>query len=205
MSRSQKRDFVRLKNFFRNPSPENYFALTSYLSKKEIDEMISFQWYERYTKKIACFTQGFSCLKQFLILDFKGFLSSHNLIYMDKASMAASVEVRVPLLDHELVSDFFQEYEKNIGKKRLKLYAKNLLGVFFKENKKQGFRYPINDWLLKEIDWVEICDFFEQKKLLNTKMIKAYLQELEKGNDTEMKLWIIYTLYLWLISFKVNI
>jgi len=205
LSRKYKRDFIRLKNFFRNPSPENYFALTSYLSKKEIDELIFCNWYEDYVKKIDSIANEYSHAKRFYILDFKGFLSSHNLIYMDKASMAASVEVRVPFLDRILVNNFFQEFENNIGKKRLKHFLKDLLGNDYKRSKKQGFRFPIKDWLFKEINWIGICDFFDQKKLLNTVLIKNYLKELKNGNDTEMKLWIIYTLYLWLVTFKVNV
>ncbi len=205
LSRKGKRDFLRLKNFFKSPSPGNYFALTSYFSKKEVDELISYNWHDEYEKKIKSFTQEYSSAKRFYILDFKGFLSSHNLIYMDKASMAASVEVRVPFLDNVLAANFFQDYEKNIGKKRLKLYLKGIMGNDYKTSKKQGFRYPIKEWLLKEINWIEICEFYDQKKLLNTIMIKGYLKELRNGNDTEMKLWIIYTLYLWLVKFKVNI
>ncbi len=205
LNKKQRRDFNRLKNFYKNPSPVNYFALTSFLGKNEIDDLIPYKWYEEYQIKIERFTKDYSGAKKFYMLDFKGFLSSHNLIYMDKASMAASVEVRVPLLEKGLVNNFFMDYGKNIGKKRLKGVLKDLLGKKYVNNKKNGFRYPIRDWLLNEINWIEIFDFFDKTKLLNTDKIKNYLTELRNGNDTEMKLWIIYTLYLWLITFKVSV
>ena len=43
-------------------------------------------------------------LNQLLYLDLKTFLPCLNLAYTDKMSMAASTEVRVPLLDDEIVA-----------------------------------------------------------------------------------------------------
>jgi asparagine synthase (glutamine-hydrolysing) len=47
---------------------------------------------------------GSEPLDRMLYLEGKYFLADHNLLYTDKMSMAASVEVRVPLLDPELVA-----------------------------------------------------------------------------------------------------
>nr|MDQ3032972.1 asparagine synthase C-terminal domain-containing protein [Myxococcota bacterium] len=49
-------------------------------------------------------TQCVDELSRLLYLDAKTFLPCLNLTYTDKMSMAASVEVRVPLLDDELVA-----------------------------------------------------------------------------------------------------
>ena len=46
------------------------------------------------------------------------FLTDHNLIYTDKMSMAAGVEVRVPFLDKDLV-DFSSKIPINISKEVL--------------------------------------------------------------------------------------
>ena len=48
--------------------------------------------------------RGEHWLNQLLYLDMKTFLPCLNLAYTDKMSMAASTEVRVPLLDDELVA-----------------------------------------------------------------------------------------------------
>ena len=68
-------------------------------------------------------TSSFPRNKKFFILDIIGFLSSHNLLYMDKASMASSIEVRVPLLDKNLVTDYFNEIDI-VNKKRGKTSKK---------------------------------------------------------------------------------
>ena len=46
---------------------------------------------------------GVPPLERMLALEQRFFLTDHNLIYTDKMSMAAGVEVRVPLLDLDLV------------------------------------------------------------------------------------------------------
>ena len=46
---------------------------------------------------------GMPPLHQMLALEQRFFLADHNLLYTDKMSMAAGVEVRVPFLDNDLV------------------------------------------------------------------------------------------------------
>ena len=43
-------------------------------------------------------------LEKLLLLEQRFFLADHNLIYTDKMSMAAGVEVRVPFLDLEFMN-----------------------------------------------------------------------------------------------------
>ena len=57
----------------------------------------------RYTASICTRDTGGDELTRLLYADAKTFLPCLNLTYTDKLSMAASVEVRVPLLDDELV------------------------------------------------------------------------------------------------------
>lgn len=199
-----KRDLLRLKNFMDNPVPENYFSLTSYLSKTEIDHLINKEWFDGYSKKLKPVYRSYPGFKSFIALDFKGFLSSHNLVYMDKASMAASIEVRVPLLDKDLVQVFFKDMERFTGKKRLIKLLKTQLGEHYKPNQKKGFRYPIRKWLKDDILWPEVYDYFDNNKILNTSVIKTWVNELNKGADTEMKLWPVYVFYLWMKIFKVR-
>jgi len=203
----KRRDIFRLKEFAKNVSPENYFSLTSYFSKTEISNLIkSDQWFNGYRDKIVNTCASVRSNKKYFYLDIKGFLASHNLIYMDKASMAASVEVRVPLLDKDLAKFFFKDIEKKkyAGKVRLKSYLKSLIGDNYKDIKKAGFSYQINDWLLNEIDWKDILLFFQKNKLIDTDLLASYINEMEKDVDgVSMKLWTIYTLYLWLKTFNV--
>ena len=87
------------------------------------------------------------------------FLPDHNLCYTDKMSMAAGVEVRVPLLDGDLRSLAWSLPRSYLqtgvhGKRILKSSFAPVLGSDVVYRAKSGFGLPIRDWLmtgLKEI------------------------------------------------------
>ncbi|MEO5328850.1 MAG: amidotransferase 1, exosortase A system-associated [Magnetococcus sp. THC-1_WYH] len=85
-------------------------------------------------------------------LDFKTFLAGRVLTKVDRASMAHGLEVRVPLLDHELVAWMIQlpaEYKiyRGSGKALLKEGLTDLLGQELLNRPKMGFIAPIAQWL----------------------------------------------------------
>ncbi len=91
-------------------------------------------------------------LNRMLYLDCKHFLADHNLNYTDKMGMAAGVEVRVPLLDLELVQlagslpiDMKQRgtVGKWIFKKAMEPYLPH--DVIYRP--KTGFGVPLRKWL----------------------------------------------------------
>ena len=47
-------------------------------------------------------------MERFLDLELNGFMPDHNLNYTDKMAMKVGVEVRVPLVDPELVASAMQ-------------------------------------------------------------------------------------------------
>ncbi len=206
--RKKKRDYFRLKSFLNDPTPKNYFSLTSYMNKEDINSLVGYYWEEKYYKKIESLTDGFSERKKFYILDLKGFLASHNLLYMDKSSMAASIEVRVPLLDKDFVLFMLSDIE-NRNKLGSKRFIKKLFRKKIKEKihiKKAGFSYPINEFIINKINWIEIINFFSSKNILDTKIISNWVSQAKSDEDlVDMKLWHIYTLYRWLKIFNVNV
>jgi asparagine synthase (glutamine-hydrolysing) len=91
-------------------------------------------------------------LNRMLFLESKFFLADHNLNYTDKMSMATGVEVRVPLLDLDLVSlaarlpvEFKQRGREGkwIFKKAMENYLPN--DVIYRP--KTGFGVPLRSWL----------------------------------------------------------
>lgn len=203
----RRRDILRLKEFSRNPKPENYYSLTSYFTEDQISELIlDSNWHKDYRNKINHLCSNVVGIRKYFYLDIKGFLASHNLIYMDKASMAASIEVRVPLLDKNLAQYFFRSIGKNIGKKRLTALLENGLKGSYKKTKKSGFSYDINEWLKCDIDWDEVIAFYSKSNLLNINALRGYVKSLDSDVESvSMKLWSIYTLYLWLKTFNVEV
>lgn len=95
-------------------------------------------------------------LDRLLALEQRFFLADHNLVYTDKMSMAASVEVRVPFLDNELV-EFAARVPRSLKqrgregkwvlKKALEPYLPN--DVIYRP--KSGFGAPLRRWMRNEL------------------------------------------------------
>jgi len=84
-------------------------------------------------------------------LDLKTYLLDDVLTKIDRASMALSIEARVPLLDHELVELVFslpqQIRNRNDEQKRLlKLAMGDALPAPIVARAKKGFSMPLNAW-----------------------------------------------------------
>ena len=72
--------------------------------------------------------------------------------------------------------------------------------------KKQGFRYPINDWILNQIDWKYVIEQLGDNNIINPQPIKEWVN-ISKNNvdQVSMKLWYVYTLHKWFEIFGVSI
>lgn len=95
-------------------------------------------------------------LNRMLYLEAKHFLADHNLNYTDKMSMATGVEVRVPLLDLELIRfatripTHFKQRGKH-GKFIFKKAMENTLPNNVIYRPKAGFGAPLRRWLHHEL------------------------------------------------------
>ncbi|MDX9768558.1 MAG: asparagine synthase (glutamine-hydrolyzing), partial [Ectothiorhodospiraceae bacterium] len=95
---------------------------------------------------------GVPPLERMLYLECRHFLADHNLNYTDKMSMAAGVEVRVPLLDPDLVAlaaripVHFKQHGHE-GKWIFKRAMEGLLPRDVIHRPKTGFGVPLRAWL----------------------------------------------------------
>ena len=91
-------------------------------------------------------------LDRMLFLESRFFLGDHNLAYTDKMSMASGVEVRVPLIDYEVVKfaatiPVTMKQRGREGKWILKRAAERLLPREIIWRPKTGFGVPLRQWL----------------------------------------------------------
>jgi asparagine synthase (glutamine-hydrolysing) len=105
-----------------------------------------------------------------LILEQKFFLPDHNLTYTDKMSMKEGIEVRVPLLDINLVnyvSKIHNSHKQTLrsGKHIFKKSMEPFLPKDVIYRPKTGFGAPLRGWIKNELR-----DLLEE--LLNEKSIK---------------------------------
>ena len=91
-------------------------------------------------------------LNRMLFLECRHFLADHNLNYTDKMSMASGVEVRVPLLDPDLVSlaaRLTLKYKQH-GREGKWIFKKAMEGILPQDiiyRPKTGFGAPLRAWL----------------------------------------------------------
>jgi asparagine synthase (glutamine-hydrolysing) len=95
-------------------------------------------------------------LQRMLFLETRHFLADHNLNYTDRAGMSAGVEVRVPLLDLELI-DFAAKIPASmkqtgsVGKSIFKEAMRGMLPHDVVYRPKSGFGAPLRRWLRQEL------------------------------------------------------
>ena len=145
-------------------------------------------------------------LSKLQYIDIKTYLCDDILTKVDRASMAVSLEVRSPLLDH-----IFMEYVARIPSTQ-KLSGKNGKHIFKKAleqhlpqdilyRNKMGFALPVAEWLRKEIKVYSeqlIIRGPATEALLNRGYIRTIWDEHQRRQrDWSVRLWMIMMLNLW--------
>ena len=134
-------------------------------------------------------------------LDFKTFLLNDILYKVDIASMANSLELRVPFLDHRLVEFMFSiPFDKLYRNKELKYLLKKIAKKYLPEEniyrKKKGFSAPVTEWIEKNIRKEIINGVLIRKGILNREKIDKFLY-----NEKNMgKIWQLYIFEKWYLE-----
>jgi asparagine synthase (glutamine-hydrolysing) len=95
-------------------------------------------------------------INRMLYLEARHFLADHNLAYTDKTSMAAGVEVRVPLLDPDLVEyaagiPVAAKMRGGVPKAAFKRAMESMLPLDVVHRPKTGFGAPLRRWMDREL------------------------------------------------------
>jgi asparagine synthase (glutamine-hydrolysing) len=143
---------ARIESYFHWISPRLLAPVFSPALRRELESPHRDPVHEA----IASLPPSVPPLHRMLYLEGKFFLSDHNLNYVDKVSMANGVEVRVPLLDPELVDLVAKlpipyKQRGRVGKWILRRAMEPYLPreVLFRE--KTGFGAPLRHWLRHQL------------------------------------------------------
>jgi asparagine synthase (glutamine-hydrolysing) len=175
-------------------SPE----INAQFSRDQLIEEISF-----YEKECLYDDQ----LTKLQYLDLRLYLQESILVKVDRASMACSLEVRSPFLDHELV-EFVMGLPSKLklngftSKYILKRAMQNWLPDEVIQRPKKGFGVPIAKWVkgpLKEL-FGELLSTNQIKRegFLNPEYVTILLQDhLLNKRDNRKQLWTLLVWELW--------
>ena len=168
-----------------------------------LKEFINPKLHDNIPEKPAWFYEShlkpcFSPLKTFQYLDIKTFMGELVLTKIDRASMANSLEVRVPFLDHEIVELLFSLDEKVYFKPDTQKFVLNsILKPHLPEEimnrPKQGFVGP--DSYYMDIDYyqsVVLDGRLVKDELINRDAIEKMVREKD-----HWRLWKVMVMELW--------
>lgn len=153
--------------------------------------------------------RGAAPLEAALYLDAQLGLVDDMLTYFDRASMACSLEVRVPFLDHEFV-ELCARIPTNMkvrrlqGKHVLRLAAKDLVPDFVLTKKKRGFfNEVLGTWLSADgggiVDDVLLSDDPAYASVIDREVVARTVAEYRAGNERHGQLLLaLIMLELWL-------
>src|SRR5579885_4286 len=147
-------------------------------------------------------------LRAMQLADFRRYLPDDILTKVDRASMAASLEVRTPLLDHrlvELVWRFPDHLKLRAGRSKwlLRQALARHLPARLHDAPKRGFTPPIGEWLRVELrDWAEaLLDpaRLRREGRFDAATIGALWRQHRDGKaNWERQLWTILAFEAWL-------
>ncbi|WP_420547780.1 asparagine synthase (glutamine-hydrolyzing) [Curvivirga sp.] len=142
----------------------------------------------------------------------KSWLIEDLLMKADKMSMAASLELRVPFLDHTFVefssklshSQKFGFPEASTTKHILRKYLENIVPKRILTRPKRGFSIPVYRWLEESQFNASILDDLTNSDsklggLFDKKVISLELQNALKGSlEAQHKIWSLIILNKWM-------
>jgi asparagine synthase (glutamine-hydrolysing) len=211
--RGPRRNLMKLMRGIDALPLERYFIYCSYYQHYELSRLLtpdlrahaghSFDRHRGYAERVA----GENWLNQLLYIDLKTFLPCLNLAYTDKMSMAASTEVRVPLLDDELValSGKIPPNLKLKGRTRKYIFKRSMEGILPNDviwRPKAGFGAPVRSWLVGDlkpmIDDLLSPEAVRRRGLFDPVEVKRIIASNEAGTeDNALRLWALLTLEIW--------
>ncbi len=152
-------------------------------------------------------TEGWPLLSRFMRVDQGTYLPDGLLTKVDRASMAVSLEVRVPLLDHRVMEYTAQlpetlKYRNGQGKYILKRLLARYVPPSLFERPKMGFGIPLGKWLKGDLKPL-LMDYLAPERLKREGLFDHGLVEeeiqghLSGRNTSPHRLWSILMWEMW--------
>lgn len=151
-------------------------------------------------RSLALYSQARDLVEAMTRLDFQQVLADDYLVKIDRASMANSLEVRTPFLDHRLLEYAFgkipPKWKCMASERRLlqNLLAVRYLPPGFELGRKQGFSVPMNAWLRETCFPIQLTE--KVRHLFSAKEVQALIEGQRRGRSNGARLFALLCLNL---------
>jgi asparagine synthase (glutamine-hydrolysing) len=150
---------------------------------------------------------GVDPLNQALLLDMRLYLENDILVKLDRASMMASLEARVPLLNNDFVA-----YATGLpldlklrglrSKYLLKRALRGILPPRILNRPKKGFGIPVAEWfrgpLREQLLFVLGADRIRADGFFDPTAVKTLIDDHMSGrHDNRKQLWTLFAFQMW--------
>lgn len=195
------------------PEGERYWRLASISSEGEAASLLSVAYrQEIFNARKQEWLRNISTggdLNEVLLTDMQVVLRNDMLVKVDLMSMANSLEVRVPFLDHEHVNyvfslPWFYKAGTSYRKKILKdAFREMLPDEIFRRNK-HGFEVPLLKWFRTELDgkirgeWLS-SERIRAQGIFDEAAISALIRKLHSSDpgDSAARVWALIVFQNW--------
>ena len=158
-------------------------------------------WKNNFDNFLSCYVEKLK------LLDTMTYLPDDILTKVDRASMAVSLEVRVPILDHRIVEfSWMLPKEMQLKKNQSKWILRQVLKRYVPEKlfnrPKMGFGVPIDSWLRKDLkNWASHLlsdEVFKKHNLLKKDSIQLmWMEHQSKMKNWQYPIWNVLMLHSW--------
>jgi asparagine synthase (glutamine-hydrolysing) len=198
--------------------PERYRQYLAILKDQEQDYIYSDN-FKRLTRKSRSgqifretpWSEGMDSVDWMMRHDQSHYLPDCLMVKTDIASMANSLEVRCPFLDHQMIEfaatiPSAMKFDKSGGKAILKSAVKHLLPEAIFTKPKTGFGVPVGTWFRGELSplltEVLLSDIARKRELFDHLHVRRMVAEHKAGSrNWGNRLWSLLFLELWFREF----
>jgi len=193
LSRSPLGRYAALMELF---SPSRKRQLLAPARRAEFDDYDDYWHFRRHWR------EDLDPLARVQYLDLKTFLPDDILTKVDRASMASSVEVRPPLLDHELVEQVLampSDWNLRAGEQKwlLKQAVASLLPAEVLHREKKGFSAPMTRWIAASRHWAS-AEMTRLSRLTEGAWLSPDVPALASGMIRGAEVWGLLLLLRWM-------
>jgi asparagine synthase (glutamine-hydrolysing) len=209
----------RILKAIAKPKAERYTTIPNVFDEALRGSLLSPAFLKRVTQHASQYAAAFydecnsaSYMDKIMYVDTRMWLPDDLLTKVDRATMAYSLEARVPYLDHHVV-EFAATLSPGIKhrgeqtKYILKKVAERYLPMDIIYRRKQGFHMPLRAWLANELrDYVTHylgAEGLLKRNLFQPEAIAKLLNQHQSGQkDHAIKLWNLLMLERWFRAYE---